>query len=192
MIVKTTTENATLVGSIVQPDSTALLHLGGDGPHLLFIAPRGMIPLALDRMLHLQYLGMVQNAAQTALGTDRSMHCQPISHCDKLPQSACSLKKLLPQQPQLRQGGWTCTGDWFQMGRTDLDSVAASHLGKPGSRRCHNSKRGKGLMGWVYGPHGKRPPSRPACVGLPCGRWVYDAPLRTDWQTWRTSPVPGD
>lgn len=55
MIVKTTTENATLVGCIVQPDSTALLHPGGDGPHLLFIAPRGMIPLALDRILHLQY-----------------------------------------------------------------------------------------------------------------------------------------
>lgn len=39
MIVKTTTENATLVGCSVQPDSTALLHAGGDGPHLLFIAP---------------------------------------------------------------------------------------------------------------------------------------------------------
>lgn len=49
------------------------------------------------------------------------------------------------------------TGDWFQMGRTDLDSVAASHPAKPGSERYHNNKRGKGLMAWLDGPHGKRP-----------------------------------
>lgn len=58
-------------------------------------------------------------------------------------------------------------GDWFQMGRTDLDSVAASHPAKPGSKRCHNYKRGKGLMGWpgglVDGPHGKRPQRSGLC-----------------------------
>lgn len=71
------------------------------------------------------------------------------------------------------------------MGRTDLDSVAASHPAKPGSERYHNNKRGKGLMAWLDGPHGKHPSGTGLCwpAGLPCGEWVYDAVLRTDWQT---------
>lgn len=91
------------------------------------ICPLRDDPAGQDKILHLQRCRVQQTTAQTALGTDWRMHCQPIlSHCDKLP-SPQVLSKLLPQQPQqpqLLQGGWTMHG------RLVSDGPCGSGLGR--------------------------------------------------------------
>lgn len=121
MIVKTTTENATLVGCSVQPDSTALLHAGGEGPHLLFIALGGMIPLAQNR----------NSPSAVRCSTDgtryRSEHALPAIACAitsrQAPPVRGPLSRLSPAAP-------ASTG-WLDMhGRLVSDGPYGSGLGR--------------------------------------------------------------
>lgn len=80
------------------------------------------------------------------------------------------------------------------MACTHLDSVAVQPA-SPASKTWQQTILSAGIGWWADGPDGSDPneppspfpqrPRRPACAGpvLACGGWVYDALVRTDWQT---------